>query len=258
MNKDIFLLSKWILLLFFITTHLIAADPISKEEVLAVAKETKQKIESINGYQFLLVKRELVDGKDTGHQYIDVKVRTEPLAIYVKFLKPAKYAGREALYFKHPEFGTDELVVRRGGTRMPNMVLHITPESPLAMDGNRYPITHMNPKVLANELMTKIEKELAFPETKLEVYRQAKVFDQPGTHYRMTHTSQEDGMECYIAEVMICKTLGVPIYFRVIDFNKHLLEEYAFKGMVLNPNFTSDEFDEGNPEYGFAKEDGQD
>ena len=141
---------------------------------------------------------------------------------------------------------------------MANMVLHITPESVLAMDGNRYPITHINPRVVATELMDKIEKELAFPETKLEVYRQAKVFDQPGTHYRMTHTEQKEGMECYIAEVMICKKLGVPIYFRVISFNKRILEEYAFKGMILNPKFTIDEFDEENPEYGFAKEDGQD
>jgi len=246
-----------LLVLFFITTPLMAAEPVSKDEVLKVARETKTKIESISGYQFLLVKRELVDGKDTGYQYLDVKVRTEPLGIYVKFLKPAKYAGREALYYKDAQYGTDELVVRRGGTRMANMVLHITPESVLAMDGNRYPITHMNPKVLANELMTKIEKELAFPETELQAYRQAKLEGQPGTMYTMTHTEKKEGMECLRAEVMICHKLGVPIYFRVYDFEKRTVEYYGFLKMQLNPEFTPDEFDERNPEYGFAKEDGQ-
>lgn len=247
-----------LLVLCLIAAPLMAAEDITKEEVLAVAKETKQKIESISGYQFRLVKRELVDGKDTGYQYLDVKVLTEPLGIYVKFLKPEKYAGREALYYKDEKYGTDELVVRRGGTRMANMVLHITPDSVLAMDGNRYPITHMNPKVLAKELMEKIEKELAFPETKLEVYRQAKIGGQPGTLYTMTHTVKQEGMECLRAEVMICQKLGVPIYFRVYDFQKRTLEYYAFVGMIIDPKFTDDEFDEENPEYGFAKQDGQD
>jgi hypothetical protein len=248
-----------LLLTTILCAPLTAADSISKEEVLQVARETKKKIDAIEGYQSLLVKRELVDGKDTGYQYIDAKVQTEPLQIYLKFLKPTKLAGREALY------KDDNLIIRRGGTRNASMILHLDPNGALAMMDNRYPITHMNPKTLSQELMTKIENELKFEETKLEVFRQAKVFDQPGTHYRMTHTSQEEGMECYIAEVMICKKLGVPIYFRVISFHNKILEEYAFKGMIINPEFNADEFDEKNPEYrldreardGLKKENGQ-
>lgn len=240
-------LSKWIILLLIIPLFASAAEPepISKDEVLKVAQTTKAKIEAIKGYQFLLVKREIVEGKDTDYQYLNVRVRTEPLAIYIKFLKPKKYEGREAIYFD------GEVVAKRGGTRMGNMVVHILPDSPLAMEGNRYPITHINPKVLASELMQKIEQELAFPDTKLEVYRQAKVYNQFGTHYRLTHTAQKDGMECYIAEVMISNDLGLPIYFRVIDFHGKVIEEYAFQNMKINPEFSTDEFTETNPEYGF-------
>lgn len=238
---------KWILFFLITCLHLQAAEPelITKDEVLKVAQTTKAKIETIKGYQFLLVKREIVEGKDTDYQYLNVRVRTEPLAIYIKFLKPKRYEGREAIYFD------GEVVAKRGGTRMSNMVVHILPDSPMAMEGNRYPITYINPKVLATELIQKIEQELAFPETKLEVYRQAKVYNQFGTHYRLTHTAQKDGMECYIAEVMISNDLGLPIYFRVIDFQKRVLEEYAFKDMSLDPQFSDQEFTEDNPAYGF-------
>lgn len=237
------------LLLLIICMPLQAQDIISKEEILQVAKTTKETVDTIKSYQFLLVKKELVNGKNTGYQYLNVKVRTEPLQIYVKFLKPRKFAGREALY------RDGELTIRRGGTRMASMVLHLLPSSPLAMEGNRYPITYLNPKTTSARLIGQIENELRFPETELTVYRRAKVFDQPGTHYRLTHTEQKEGMECYIAEVMICKELGVPIYFRVADFKKRVVEEYAFKDMVLNVEFTEDEFDEEYKEYGFTRSD---
>lgn len=229
-----------LILFLIISFNLYATEPesISKDEVLKVAEITKQKIESIAGYQFILVKRELVDGKDTGYQYLNVKVRTEPLSIYVKFLKPEKLAGREALYYN------DELVVKRGGNRMSSMVLYITPDSPLAMDGNRYPITYINPKVLANELITKIEKELKFPETKLEIYRQAKIDGKSGTLYRMIHTEKKEGMECCVAEIIISKESELPIYFRVRNFHNIILEEYAFRNMIINPVFSSNEFDQ--------------
>ena len=239
------LMIKWIFF-FLITGSLFASEPISKEEILQVAKTTKETVDTIKSCQFLLVKKELVDGKNTGYQYLNVKVRTEPLQIYVKFLKPRKFAEREALY------RDGELTIRRGGTRMASMVLHLLPSSPLAMEGNRYPITYLNPKTTSARLIGQIENELRFPETELTVYRRAKVFDQPGTHYRLTHTEQKEGMECYIAEVMICKELGVPIYFRVIDFKKRIVEEYAFKDMMINVDFLPGEFTETYKEYGFT------
>lgn len=243
-----FSIFKQLIIFLIICFPLCASEPISKTEVLEVARSTKLKIEEIKSYQFLLIKREIVNGRDTGYQYLQVKVRTEPLQIYVKFLKPKKYEGREAL------FKNGEITVRRGGTRMSDLVVNILPDSPLAMDGNRYPITYINPKTLSNELMKQIEYELSFDDTELVVFKQAKVFDQPGTHYRLIHTKQEKGMTCYVAEVMIDNELGIPIYFRTVDFRKHLIEEYAFRDMILNPKFDDGDFDENNPKYNFNRE----
>lgn len=212
-------------------------EPISTEEILRIVNNTQSKLEEIDSYKFLLVKRELIDGKDTGYQYLNVKVQVKPLQIYVEFLKPARLQGRRALY-------TDgKMVVRRGGTRLSNLTLHIQPDSPLAMDGNKYPITHINPASTITELVTKIKQELKVEGTKLEVYRRAKVFEQSGTHYVLANKNQK-------AEIMIADATGLPIYFRV-TINDVVVEEYAFRDMEVNVDFADMEFSIDNPKYEF-------
>ena len=221
------------------------ADEISKEEVLKVARETRLKIDAIKTYEFTLTKREFVDGRDTGYQYLKVKVNAEPLQIYIKYFKPASMAGREALY------KNGNVVSRRGGTRTPNMVLNLTPKSPLAMRGNRYPITHMNPKTLSKELIAKIENELKFEDTYVDKYERAKLFGQVGTYYKLKHAMPKDGMQCRTAEVLICDELKIPIYFKITDWYNRTVEEYAFGEMKVNAEFPPDTFNRHNREYGF-------
>jgi hypothetical protein len=231
-------MGQWILPLLCI----ISAD-VSKEQILTIARETKTYIENIEGYKFILIKREVVEGKDTGYQFLDVKVKAEPLSIYIKYLKPKKYVGREVLYFN------GEIIARRGGSRMSNMIMHLTPDSPLAMDENKYPITHINPKILAQTLLEQIERELSFDDTTITLRSNAKIYGQLGTYYQLTHQKQQDGMGCATAEIVISNTLKLPIYFKVADFQQRVIEEYAFKDMIVNPEFTKTDFDQNNPEY---------
>ncbi|MGC4003839.1 MAG: DUF1571 domain-containing protein [Pirellulales bacterium] len=53
--------------------------------------------EDIKDYTCTMVKRERVDGKLTGPEYIFTKVRQEPFSVYMTFLKPDEVAGREAI-----------------------------------------------------------------------------------------------------------------------------------------------------------------
>ena len=235
-----------VILLLLLTIPTAAKEIITVDEVKIIADETQNIIKNIKSYEFLLVKRELVNGRDTGHQYIRVKSQTEPFKVYVKYLKPVSLAGREALYVE----GQD-LIVKRGGRRNPNMTLYITPQSPMAMEGNRYPITHINPKIICEQLLKQIDKELRFSDTTITKYENVSVYGHNGTHYRLVHNTQEPGMECIMAELLISKKLGIPIYYKAMDWNGKVLEEYAFKDMKLNVNFDDNVFQINNTEYGF-------
>jgi hypothetical protein len=59
---------------------------ITPTEVIKIAEDINSHIHStVNNYTGLFIKRELVDGKDTGYQYIEFKYRENPHAIYLKF-----------------------------------------------------------------------------------------------------------------------------------------------------------------------------
>lgn len=227
------------------------AEEVDADHIRSVIKSTLASINEVKTYQFLLVKRELVEGRDTGHQYLTCKVQTEPLRVYLKFLKPDKYAGREALYTTEP---FENLIVRRGGTRSPNLVLNLKPDSVLAMDGNRYPITHMDPKMLSKQLVERIEHELQFPDTTLEKRYKAKYDGQVGDFYQLVHKTKAEGQDCQAAMMLISEEHNLPIYFKVYDWNNRVVEEYAFSRVIVNAPLEPAIFDEENPNYGFKRE----
>lgn len=252
--RKILSLGLCLVLVLILTAANGQAEEITVDHVKSVIKSTLASIDEVKTYQFLLIKRELVEGKDTGHQYLNCVVQTEPLKIYVKFLKPASFAEREALYLSEPY---ENLIVKRGGTRSPNMVLHLEPTSPLAMDGNRYPITHMNPKVLSKQLVERIENELQFSDTTLEKRYNAKYEGQVGDFYQLVHKTRAEGQKCQAAMMLISKEHNLPIYFKVYDWNNRVIEEYAFSKVIVNVPLEPAIFDEENPEYGFKRETGE-
>ena len=73
-------------------------------------------------------------------------------------------------------------------------------------------------------------------------------------HYKLIHTTDQPGMQCMTAEMVISTKLGIPIAFKVVGWDRKVLEEYYFRDMMLNVKFLPDEFDEGNKEYGFKNE----
>ena len=239
---------RGILILLIISSTAVAQE-VSPAEIDVIGKRVLSITNSVKSYQFLLVKREYVDGKDTGYQYIITKVQSKPLQVYLKFLKPARYEGREALY------KNGELIVRRGGRgALKELVVRIDPEGPMAMDGNKYPITRIDPSVSCARLIQQINDELKFPETRVYKKTGASIDKHPGIHYKLIHTTEQAGMRCMTAEMLISTKLNIPIYFKVVGWDRKVLEEYYFRDMMLDVKFTPNEFDEGNKEYGFKNE----
>ncbi len=221
---------------------------ITPAEVIKVAEDVNSHINStVNDYTGLLVKREMVDGKDTGYQYLEFKYRENPRAVYLKFLKPASLQNREVLYN-----GGEDLVVKRGGRTNASMTLYISIESPLATDGNRYTIKDMGLKVLSERLLEVIKIEVAIPDTTIKVYDEAKVDGRTVRFYRMVHDTKHAGVKCSMAEIAVDKELNIPIYYRALE-GKVVLEEYSFRKIKLNVGLTDEDFNEQNKEYGFKK-----
>ena len=171
--------------------------------------------------------------------------------MYFNYVKPVSRAGREVLYAA--ERG-DELIVKRGGSRSPNLTLAISTDNLLATDGNRYTIKEMGLKVLSERLIKQLKAEVNVPDTEVRVYDNAKVNGQLVTHYRMIHRTQTPQATCRMAEISVDKALNIPIYYRSVGWQEGvILEEYAFRDIVINVGLTDEDFKESNPAYGFQK-----
>lgn len=222
-------------------------------EILETAQAVHKHItEDVKDYTGLLVKRELVDGVDTGYQYIQFKYRENPRAIYLKFLKPPSIENREVLYS-----GGDDLIVKHGGRRNSNLTLTIAVDSPAAIDGNRYTIKDMGLRALSDRLMERLKTELDIPDTEITYYPDAKVDKRDVKFYRLKHHVRSEQGQCYIAEIAVDKEYNVPTYYRAFGYGTNdepiLLEEYSFRNIRINVNLTDKDFDINNAEYGFQK-----
>ena len=218
----------------------------------------------ITDYTCIVAKRERVDGRLTSYQYMYVKIRHAqneddatkvPFSVFLRFLEPEKMKGREVLFIEDRNNG--DLIARRGGRRSPNMTVQLVPTSPLAMEGNRYPITEIGFQNLAKRLIEVLEEELEYNDGEVKIYPNAKVDGRKVTHFRLTHHQRRPNLRYHMAEVSVDDELKIPIYYRAFDWPleegqpPRLLEEYSYKQVKLNVGLTDSDFDLANPEYHF-------
>lgn len=220
--------------------------------------------DEIAHYSCLLVKRERNGDQLSAYQYIWMKVRegrgseddlTVPFAVYLKFLKPASVAGREVLYVEGERSG--DILVRKGGTVTPYVTLRIDPEGARAKRASQYPVTRSGLRYMIEELKERMETEMDDALCQVTEYAGAKLDGRACRHLVVQHRERHPEFDFHSARVFLDKELGLPVYFAAYDWPEEegdepvLLEEFLFTKITLNPDFTEEDFQEENREYGF-------
>src|SRR5690606_17712211 len=150
--------------------------------------------ENIDDYTCTIVRRERIAGRLNGHEFIDAKIRhqkadehgvLEPFSVYLRFTKPARVEGREALFVEGENAG--KVFVRRGGERMAHLSTFIKPDSRLAMRDNRYPITEIGFEKMVDRLIDVIENDLQYDECEVKFFSNAKINDRVCTRIEVIH-----------------------------------------------------------------------
>jgi len=241
----------------------------SETSLLAVLAYAKKGLEDINksvrDYTCDFYKRERVKGELLGQQQLQAKVRHEhredgkvvvPRSIYLKYVSPKSLRGREVLYVADKWNG--DLIARRGGTRLPNTTLQLEPDGPLAMDGQRYPITEFGVKNLVQRLIEVIESDTRRENCDVQWFKNAKLNGRPCTHIVVTHKTRSRRWQFQSARIFVDNQLQLPVYYASYDWPREpggpsvLLEEYIFANLKANVGLTDDDFTRDNPAYGFS------
>jgi hypothetical protein len=236
--------------------------------VLRMAQERLDEFENqVRDYRCRLVKRELVDGRVSDCQHLVLKLRHEqahegeaaaPFSVYARFVAPAELEGREVVYVRGRYDG--KLIGRRGGRRFDYLTLAVDPESELAMQHNRYPVTEIGIANLMRRLLEVGAQELQYDECEVEYFTGARVEGRPCTLIQVTHPVARDHFRYHVARIFIDDQWQLPIRYASYDWppeadqDPPLLEEYTYLDLEFNVGFSDWDFDHRNEAYGFRKD----
>ena len=211
---------------------------------------------NIADYTCTMVKRERIDGKVTGPEYMYVKIRQHPFSVYMYFLKPANEAGREVIYVEGRNRG--KMIAHEGqGLRKRLGAVELLPTSALAMEGNKYPITQVGVKNLLTRLIEVGTEDMKYGECTVTYRKNARVNDRVCTIIEVTHPVPRRNFLFHKALIYVDDQLNVPIRYEAYTWPKTpggrpvLDEEYTYLNMKVNVGLTDADFDPANPNYHF-------
>lgn len=242
--------------------------PDSLVPLVEFARKAQLRFETeVDAYTCMLVKRETLEGGLESPQYIQLKIRErrvdgermiQPQSLYAKFLKPTEVAGREVLFVENQRDG--DILVRRGGTRLPNLTLEIRPDGRLAKRESNYSILQTGIRPMLEQILDRIETQIDPKNIKIRYFADAKVDGRPCQHIEVHQTTHTPESSFQIAKVYIDNELELPVYFSSYAWSEKpdgepvLQEQYAITKINLNAKLTDLDFDRTNPSYQFRPE----
>jgi hypothetical protein len=213
-------------------------------------------IEKIADYSATVVKHERVDGKLNEYEHMFVKVRHKPFSVYMNFLAPAKIKGQEVIYV---EGANDNLMFAHTVGIKDKMfgTVKIKPDGPIAMNGQRYPLTELGILNLVRRLVQVAQEDIKYGECEVKFFKGAKINNRICTCIQVVHPVPRRNFLFHMARIFVDDELNIPIRYESWDWPKEpgaapeLLEEYTYLNLKLNNGFTDADFDTKNPNYKF-------
>jgi len=220
------------------------------------ARQGLPPIEALTDYSATMVKRERINGKLNEHEYLYAKVRHKPFSVYLYFLSPASLKGQEVIWIQGQNDGkmwahTTGVKDKVFGT------VSLKPDSMLAMQGQRYPLTEIGLMNLVRRLIEVGEQDMNYGECEVKFFPNTKINDRKCTCIQVIHPTPRRNFLFHLARIFVDDEYNVPVRYEAYDWPKEpggapeLLEEYTYLNLKFNCGFTDADFDIKNPNYRF-------
>jgi hypothetical protein len=225
---------------------------------LALADEVTKYIDvNVHDYTATLIKQERIGNEVRPAEICYVKIRNQPLSVYMKFLAPENLKGQEVIWVDGAN--DNKLIGHAGSGPMALLGSKWLPiRGPIAMLGQHYPISEMGIANLTRRLKEVGQHDIQFGECSVWRDENAMVGDRPAICLTVEHPVRRKEFLFHIARIFIDKELNVPIRYEAYDWPDksgnppQLIESYTYTNLKLNPGLTDADFDPKNPEYNFG------
>ena len=235
------------------------SNPVSEHPLMPAirwAYQGLQDMQKIVDYSAIMVKRERVNGKLGDPEYSFVKIRHKPFSVYMYFLEPASVKGQEVIYVEGQNGG--KMWAHPAGIRNKLIgTVSLDPTGPIAMQGNRYPITEIGLRTLVRRLIEVGEQDMKYGECEVKFFEGAKINDRTCTCIQVVHPVPRRNFRFHMARIYVDTELNLPVRYESYDWPTEpdgapqLIEEYTYLNVKVNNGFTDTDFDVRNPSYGF-------
>jgi hypothetical protein len=184
-----------------------------------------------------------------------IKVRQQPFSVYMNFLQPTALKGQEVIFVKGANNG--KMWAHGTGIRKVFGTVPLDPTGPIAMKGNRYPITELGLTNLVRRLIEVGEKDTKYGECEVKFFPGAKINNRVCTCIQVVHPVPRRNFLFHLARIFVDDELNIPIRYEAHDWpakpgeQPELIEEYTYLNLKINNGFTDADFDIQNPNYGF-------
>lgn len=229
-------------------------DPIAR--AIETILECQARFEKVKDYTCTFYKRERIDGVLSAPHVMDMKMRTNPHSVYLKFHQPNR--GREAIYVAGRN---DNLVLAHdvGFTKLLAGTMRLDPRGPRAMEGNRHPITSAGIGPLINTISSRWAEELRSSDAIVMFDSRLKLGPARCLLVEAIHPRKQPNFVFHKVRLFINSELGFPVRFEGYDWPKapghapELVEEYVYDNIKINVGLDDSDFDVANKLYSFGR-----
>lgn len=183
--------------------------------------------------------------------------------VYLKFVEPKSLQGREVIWRE----GINDSVMVVHETGFLNLArIPLAPTSPLAMAGNRYPISDIGLEKLLEKLIEKGERDRLLGGCEVEIFKDVEVAGRECERIVVTHPDPQVewqgksiSHEFYRAVIDIDVEKNLPIHYASYLWPSKpgddpvLDEEYTYEDLQLNCELSDIDFDPDNDKYEYPK-----
>lgn len=237
------------------------------DRAVSIAEESLGRMRrEVYDYTAILAKRQRVNGEISPTTYMGAKIRCPrrsesgeeiPFSIYMRFMKPAKVAGREVIWVDGKYDGKAWVHEGAGSPLLRLKSFLLDPNSTLMMRGQREPIYEAGLENLIIKLIEKAERDRAAGMCVVNYTDGATINKRSCSVIELIHEDRKEPYEFYKAQVFIDDELGLPIRFAAYDWPTapgeapELIEEYTYLNIKVNVGLKDIDFDPKNPRYSY-------
>ena len=223
-------------------------------ELLGTAEK---KLAGIPTMSAVFQKQERVEGDLKPLSIMDLKVRHEPLSVYMKWQQPD--AGQE-LIWREGAFDGKIVVCPAGWRRKVMPMVKVDPHGDMAMAVSRRPITNIGIWNFNKRLLETVNGDLT-RDLSLQVSQSEgdEISGRPVYRFTFEHAQPSGQSPVQKMVIFYDRTLEVPVAFELYVWSTgggapkgQLEESYIFRDLKLDVPLSESDFDHQNPAYAFT------